>query len=128
MPYRQKRKRDGKPEGREGRAQHRILLILMEQVYEQLAEGVRHYKQISVSDGSASVAAPFQTERGTERYKFNPRYHSITETTLYRTCIIRKIREKTDYGTDGNRTDSSILCICIPGLSARDTNDGAGSS
>ena len=77
-------KRDGKPEGREGRGAHRYSPYTnWQQVYEQLAEANPDYKQISVSDGSASVAVPrFGNQRGTDRYKFNPRNGEITETTL----------------------------------------------
>lgn len=79
-------KRDGKPEGREGRGAHRYSPYTnWQQVYEQLAEANADYKQISVSDGSASVAVPrFGNQRGTDRYKFNPRNGEITETTLYK--------------------------------------------
>lgn len=79
-------KREGKPEGREGRGAHRYSLYTnWQQVYEQLAEANPDYKQISVSDGSASVAVPrFGNQRGTDRYKFNPRNGEITETTLYK--------------------------------------------
>ena len=79
-------KRDGKPEGREGRGAHRYSPYTnWRQVYEQLAEANPDYKQISVSDGSASVAVPrFGNQRGTDRYKFNPRNGEITETTLYK--------------------------------------------
>ena len=79
-------KRDGKPEGREGRGAHRYSPYTNgQQVYEQLAEANPDYKQISVSDGSASVAVPrFGNQRGTDRYKFNPRNGEITETTLYK--------------------------------------------
>ena len=79
-------KRDGKPEGREGRGAHRYSPYTnWQQVYEQLAEANPDYKQISVSDGSASVAVPrFGNQRGTDRYKFNPRNVEITETTLYK--------------------------------------------
>lgn len=79
-------KRDGKPEGREGRSAHRYSPYTnWQQVYEQLAEANPDYKQISVSDGSASVAVPrFGNQRGTDRYKFNPRNGEITETTLYK--------------------------------------------
>lgn len=79
-------KRDGKPEGREGRGAHRYSPYTnWQQVYEQLAEANPDYKQISVSDGSASVAVPrFGNQRGTDRYKFNPRDGEITETTLYK--------------------------------------------
>ena len=125
-------KRDGKPEGREGRGAHRYSPYTnWQQVYEQLAEANPDYKQIFMFPTSyAQCCCPvFGNQRGTDRYKFNPRNGEITETTLYKDLDNSgKIREKTDYGTDGNRTDSSILCICIPGLSARDTNDGAGSS
>lgn len=56
-----------------------------QQVYEQLAEANPDYKLISVSDGSASVALPrFGNQRGTDRYKFDPRNGEITETTLYK--------------------------------------------
>ena len=79
-------KRDGKPEGREGRGAHRYSPYTnWQQVYEQLAEANPDYTQISVSDGSASVAVPrFGNQRGTDRYKFNPRNGEITETTLYK--------------------------------------------
>lgn len=79
-------KRDGKPEGREGRGAHRYSPYTnWQQVYEQLAEANPDYKQISVSDGSASVAVPrFGNQRGTDRYKFNPRNGEITEITLYK--------------------------------------------
>lgn len=79
-------KRDGKPEGREGRGAHRYSPYTnWQRVYEQLAEANPDYKQISVSDGSASVAVPrFGNQRGTDRYKFNPRNGEITETTLYK--------------------------------------------
>ena len=79
-------KRDGKPEGRDGRGAHRYSPYTnWQQVYEQLAEANPDYKQISVSDGSASVAVPrFGNQRGTDRYKFNPRNGEITETTLYK--------------------------------------------
>lgn len=79
-------KRDGKPEGREARGAHRYSPYTnWQQVYEQLAEANPDYKQISVSDGSASVAVPrFGNQRGTDRYKFNPRNGEITETTLYK--------------------------------------------
>ena len=79
-------KRDGKPEGREGRGAHRYSPYTnWQQVYEQLAEANPDYKQISVSDGSASVAVPrFGNQRGTDRYKFSPRNGEITETTLYK--------------------------------------------
>ena len=79
-------KRDGKPEGREGRGAHRYSPYTnWQHVYEQLAEANPDYKQISVSDGSASVAVPrFGNQRGTDRYKFNPRNGEITETTLYK--------------------------------------------
>lgn len=79
-------KRDGKPEGREGRGAHRYSPYTnWQQVYEQLAEANPDYKQISVSDGSASVAVPrFGNQRGTDRYKFNPRNGEIIETTLYK--------------------------------------------
>lgn len=100
-------KRDGKPEGREGHGAHsgsrgerpageggrpegrgahrHSPYTNWQQVYEQLAEANPDYKQISVSDGSASVAVPrFGNQRGTDRYKFNPRNGEITETTLYK--------------------------------------------
>ena len=76
----------GKREGREGRGAHRYSPYTnWQQVYEQLAEANPDYKQISVSDGSASVAVPrFGNQRGTDRYKFNSRNGEITETTLYK--------------------------------------------
>ena len=100
-------KPDGKPEGREGRgersgnrgerpageggrsegrgAHRRSPYAHWEQVYEQLAQANPGYKQISVSDGSASVAFNrFGNQLATDRYKFNPRNGEITETTLYK--------------------------------------------
>ena len=73
-------KRKGSPEGRKHSP-----YTNWQQVYEQLAEANPDYKLISVSDGSASVALPrFGNQRGTDRYKFNPRNGEITETTLYK--------------------------------------------
>lgn len=87
-------KRKGSPEGRSGRPEGRSRrpegrkhspYANWQQVYEQLAEANPDYKLISVSDGSASVALPrFGNQRGTDRYKFNPRNGEITETTLYK--------------------------------------------
>lgn len=97
-------KREESPEGRsgrpgnrgekpEGRGEHsesregrkRSPYTNWQQVYEQLAEANPDYKLISISDGSASVALPrFGNQRGTDRYKFNPRNGEITETTLYK--------------------------------------------
>lgn len=79
--------RNGRPEGRSGRPEGRkhSPYTNWQQVYEQLAEANPNYKLISVSDGSASVALPrFGNQRGTDRYKFNPRNGEITETTLYK--------------------------------------------
>lgn len=104
-------RQDGKPEGREGRPEGRggrsgnrgerpageagrpegrgghehSPYARWEQVYEQLAQSNPGYKQITVSDGSASVANNrFGNTRGADRYKFNPRSGEITETTLYK--------------------------------------------
>ena len=80
-------KREGSSEGRGGRPEGRKHSPYdnWQQVYEQLAEANPDYKLISVSDGSASVALPrFGNQRGTDRYKFNPRNGEITETTLYK--------------------------------------------
>ncbi len=88
--------RGGRPEGRGGRAEDRgeraearsehrhSPYANWERVYEQLAQANPGYRQISVSDGSASVANNrFGNTRGTDRYKFNPRNGEITETVLY---------------------------------------------
>ena len=73
----------GRPEGRG--AHRRSPYAHWEQVYKQLAQANPGYKQISVSDGSASVAfSRFGNQRATDRYKFNPRNGEITETTLYK--------------------------------------------
>lgn len=80
-------KREGSSESRGGRPEGRkhSPYANWQQVYEQLAEANPDYKLISVSDGSASVAFPrFGNQRGTDRYKFNPRNGEITETTLYK--------------------------------------------
>lgn len=79
--------RSGRPEGRSRRPEGRkhSPYANWQQVYEQLAEANPDYKLISVSDGSASIALPrFGNQRGTDRYKFNPRNGEITETTLYK--------------------------------------------
>lgn len=79
--------RSGRPEGRSRRPEGRkhSPYTNWQQVYEQLAEANPDYKLISVSDGSASIALPrFGNQRGTDRYKFNPRNGEITETTLYK--------------------------------------------
>lgn len=86
----QGRRQDGKPEGREGRPEDRgghrhSPYARWEQVYERLAQSNPGYKQITISDGSASVANNrFGNTRGTDRYKFNPHSGEITETTLYK--------------------------------------------
>lgn len=73
-------------EGRSGRAEQKSSPYThWDEVYRQLAEANPEYKQISVSDGSASVAVSrFGNQRATDRYKFNPRTGEITETTLYK--------------------------------------------
>lgn len=73
----------GRPEGR-GEHKHSPF-AKWELVYEQLAEANPGYKQINVSDGSATVAFDrFGNQRAADRYKFNPRSGEITETTLYK--------------------------------------------
>lgn len=73
----------GRPEGRGGHEHSPY--ARWEQVYEQLAQSNPGYKQITVSDGSASVTNNhFGNTRGADRYKFNPRSGEITETTLYK--------------------------------------------
>lgn len=73
-------------EGRSDRAERKSSPYThWDEVYRQLAEANPEYKQISVSDGSASVAVSrFGNQRATDRYKFNPRTGEITETTLYK--------------------------------------------
>lgn len=73
-------------EGHSGRAERKSSPYThWDEVYRQLAEANPEYKQISVSDGSASVAVSrFGNQRATDRYKFNSRTGEITETTLYK--------------------------------------------
>lgn len=93
---------EGRPEGREGRGSRpersdsegkshrheghsRSPFAHWQRVYEQLAQANPAYRQISVSDGSASVAFDrLGNQRAADRYKFNPRNGEITETILYR--------------------------------------------
>ena len=79
-------KRDGKPEGREGRGAHRYSPYTnWQQVYEQIADAKPDNKHFRVSDATESVAVPlFRNQRGTDRNKFTPRNGEITETTLYK--------------------------------------------
>lgn len=56
-----------------------------QEVYNRLAQANPGYKQISVANGSASVAfSRYGNQRATDRYKFSPRTGEITETTLYK--------------------------------------------
>lgn len=56
-----------------------------QRVYDQLAEANPGYRQITVSNGSATVAASrFGNQRGADRYTFNPRNGEITGATLYK--------------------------------------------
>ncbi|WP_294614254.1 PepSY-associated TM helix domain-containing protein [uncultured Bacteroides sp.] len=72
--------RSGKPEGKLRHSPY----ANWERVYEQLAQANPDYRQISISNGSASVATDrFGNQRATDRYKFNPRNGEITETILY---------------------------------------------
>ena len=55
-----------------------------QQVYEELKERNDGYKQITVSNGSATVSFErFGNQRASDRYTFNPSNGEITGTSLY---------------------------------------------
>ena len=61
------------------------LYVHWQQVYEHLVEMNPDYKQISLSDASASVSFDgYGNQRASDRYKFNPQSGEITETILYK--------------------------------------------
>ncbi|CDB82836.1 pepSY domain protein [Bacteroides clarus CAG:160] len=54
-------------------------------MYEELKAHNAGYKQITVSNGSASVSFErFGNQRAADRYAFNPQDGEITEVTLYK--------------------------------------------
>ena len=56
-----------------------------QQVYEELKERNDGYKQITVSNGSATVSFErFGNQRASDRYTFNPSNGEITGTALYK--------------------------------------------
>ena len=56
-----------------------------QQVYEELKERNDGYKQITVSNGSATVSFErFGNQRASDRYTFNPSNGEITGTVLYK--------------------------------------------
>lgn len=71
-------------EGR-GNREHTSPYTCWQQVYEELKAHNAGYKQITVSNGSASVSFErFGNQRAADRYAFNPQDGEITEVTLYK--------------------------------------------
>ena len=71
-------------EGR-GNREHTSPYTCWQQVYEELKARNAGYKQITVSNGSASVSFErFGNQRAADRYAFNPQDGEITEVTLYK--------------------------------------------
>lgn len=76
--------RNSSEEGR-GNREHTSPYACWQQVYEELKAHNAGYKQITVSNGSASVSFErFGNQRATDRYAFNPQDGEITEVTLYK--------------------------------------------
>ncbi|WP_302287361.1 PepSY-associated TM helix domain-containing protein [Bacteroides clarus] len=76
--------RNSAEEGR-GNREHTSPYACWQQVYEELKARNAGYKQITVSNGSASVSFErFGNQRAADRYAFNPQDGEITEVTLYK--------------------------------------------
>lgn len=76
------KKRGGRPDGKE---RHSSPYIRWQQVYEQLADRNPGFKQITLSDGSATISfAGYGNQRASDRYEFNRRNGEITGATLYK--------------------------------------------
>lgn len=76
--------RNSSEEGR-GNREHTSPYACWQQVYEELKARNAGYKQITVSNGSASVSFErFGNQRAADRYAFNPQDGEITEVTLYK--------------------------------------------
>lgn len=76
--------RNSAEEGR-GNREHTSPYACWQQVYEELKAHNAGYKQITVSNGSASVSFErFGNQRAADRYAFNPQDGEITEVTLYK--------------------------------------------
>lgn len=76
--------RNSSEEGR-GNREHTSPYACWQQVYEELKAHNAGYKQITVSNGSASVSFErFGNQRAADRYAFNPQDGEITEVTLYK--------------------------------------------
>lgn len=76
--------RNSSEEGR-GNREHTLPYACWQQVYEELKARNAGYKQITVSNGSASVSFErFGNQRAADRYAFNPQDGEITEVTLYK--------------------------------------------
>lgn len=76
--------RNSAEEGRRNR-EHTSPYACWQQVYEELKARNAGYKQITVSNGSASVSFErFGNQRAADRYAFNPQDGEITEVTLYK--------------------------------------------
>lgn len=82
--YARESKKEKKPEGRGGQEKPAPFAHWQE-VYEQLRRDNPQYKQITLSDGTASVSFRRPgNQRASDRYTFNPRNGEITGTTLYK--------------------------------------------
>lgn len=76
--------RNSSEEGRRNQ-EHTSPYACWQQVYEELKARNAGYKQITVSNGSASVSFErFGNQRAADRYAFNPQDGEITEVTLYK--------------------------------------------
>lgn len=76
--------RNSSEEGR-GNREHTSPYACWQQVYEELKARNAGYKQITVSNGSASVSFErFGNQRAADRYAFNPQDGEITKVTLYK--------------------------------------------
>ena len=76
--------RNSSEEGR-GNREHTSPYTCWQQVYEELKARNAGYKQITVSNGSASVSFErFGNQRAADRYAFNPQDGEITEVTVYK--------------------------------------------
>ena len=74
---------NGKREGR-GKREDTPRVLHWQTVYEELVERNPHYKQITISDGTASVAFnQAGNQRASDRYAFDTRTGAVGEVTLY---------------------------------------------
>lgn len=78
-------RKEGDQEGRRKGNGERSPYASWQGIYEQLKAQNPGYKQITVSNGAATVSFNrLGNQRASDRYSFNPRNGEITETTLYK--------------------------------------------